>query len=85
MIELYSTISAKWEPLGIFLGLDSHFLENIEHDHPRNAKQCLVEVLKLWLKQSDPEPSWSALVETLQQLDEEKLAQRIQAKYMPSN
>ena len=66
------------------LGIDSGVLDNIEADNPKNCESCLREMLKVWLKQLDPAPSWRAVVEALDVLGEPKLAQELKQRYCTS-
>ena len=63
----------KWHKIGIGLGIDVDQLDTIKsvNDDPDD---CLVEMLKVWLKSLDPVPTWAALAEALQSEDEDELA-----------
>ena len=56
--------SAFWKPLGRRLksGLD---LDAIEHNHPRNVKHCLEEVISFW--QRDGDVSWEKMAQAVAQ------------------
>ncbi|MCG8626867.1 MAG: death domain-containing protein, partial [Proteobacteria bacterium] len=63
--ELTNRISAKWEEIGISLRLESGLLEIIKEDNPKDCRACLRNVLKEWLKQIDPPPSWVAIIKAV--------------------
>ena len=51
LLKELKLVASKWENLGIMLGIDSGFLDNISADNPKNCDNCLREMLKVWLKQ----------------------------------
>ena len=78
--ELLSEVSADWEDIGLCLGLKQGDLGAIKSDN-QEAKKCLREMLKLWLKQVNPLPTWSAITEALNLLEHQSLAERLREKY----
>lgn len=74
-------ISSKWYDLGVQLHIDSGELDNIKRDNP---VECLREMLKIWLKKVDPDPTWNALIDALKSrvINEQKLANQLERKYM---
>ncbi|XP_064388252.1 uncharacterized protein LOC135336416 isoform X2 [Halichondria panicea] len=60
---------AKWKCLGEQLGvITMEKLEEIQYNHHNHhdvAGACLTGMLEHWLTQTDPPPSWSALIEAL--------------------
>lgn len=51
----------EWEYLGLALGLDSHELDSIKSESNK-VKDCFKEMLKKWLRKTNPSPSWKELV-----------------------
>ena len=51
-----------------------------EADNPANGS-CLREMLRIWLKKVNANPSWMDSVEALKRLGEEKLSQQLEDKY----
>ena len=72
----------KWENIGILLGLDPGELENIKTQENSKPESRLREMFKLWLKKVDPLPTWSAVVDALESLEERGLAKQLQEKYL---
>ncbi|XP_064388557.1 uncharacterized protein LOC135336617 [Halichondria panicea] len=56
---------AEWRCLGEQLGVTMGKLEAIQHNHHHVSGACLTAMLEHWLTQTDPPPSWSALIEAL--------------------
>ena len=80
--ELYTTVADKWEDIGIMLDIDEAELATLKKLHPTTPQSSLREMLKIWLKQICPPPSWSAIVEALESLGDKELAHRIGSKYV---
>ena len=80
--ELSSKVSADWEDIGIGLELEQGQLSAIRSDHQQSMK-CFREMLKLWRKQVNPPPSWSAIIEAIEVLDPKykQLAEALKKKY----
>ena len=55
----------KWHNIGIMLEVPEQKLEQIEADYPGDCQQCAREMIKCWLKQVDPPPSWKSLAEAV--------------------
>ena len=78
--ELSSKVSHDWEDIGVLLNLEQGELSAIKSDH-QQSKKCFREMLKLWLKQVNPPPMWSTMIEALDILDHESLAGDLKKKY----
>ena len=70
----------NWYQLGICLGLQTHELKRIEHDHQGNERRKH-EVLDLWL-QRKPDAGWRDVVSALEQMKENRVAESIRQKYV---
>ena len=80
--ELSPKVSADWKHVGLFLGLGLGRLNIIKADNPSDCQKCFSEMIKVWLEQQvDPPPSWSAMVEALDDLGQNSLAQNLRDKY----
>ena len=80
--ELTLKVSADWEDIGLFLGLGLGRLDIIKADNPSDCQKCFREMIKVWFRQQvDPPPSWSAIVEALDDLGQNSLAQNLRDKY----
>ena len=79
-------ISHKWHDLGLRLELKEGTLKAIESDYPKNAQDCLREMLSTWLK-IEPGAMWRTLCAALRSrtVGEEKLAGDLVAKYMQNS
>ena len=82
--ELTNRVSAKWEEIGISLRLESGLLEIIKEDNPKNCRACLRDVLKEWLKQIDPPPSWETIIKAVKDAGYRPLARTLREKYLPN-
>ena len=78
--ELYKKAD-KWEDIGIQLDIDVDLLEKVKSENNGDSKSCLREMLKILVKKENLQLSWIDVVEVLESLDEEKLAQQLKAKY----
>ena len=78
--ELLSKVSADWEDIGLTLELKEGQLSAIRSDH-RESNKCFREMLKLWLKQVKPPPTWCAIIEAIRILQYESLAEELRKKY----
>ena len=59
-------VAKYWHNIGVLLGIDPDLtLEQIEADYPGDCQQCVREMIKSWLKQVDPPPSWKDLAEAV--------------------
>ena len=79
--ELYNTVANKWEDIGILLDIEDGQLAKVKADNLMNSGNCLREMLRIWLKKVDPQPSWTNLIDSLNALGEEKLAQTLKDRY----
>ncbi|MCG8624677.1 MAG: death domain-containing protein [Proteobacteria bacterium] len=63
-------VAKHWHNIGILLGIDPDLtLEQIEADYPDDCQQCVREMIKSWLKQVDPPPSWKDLAEAVREFN----------------
>ena len=56
---------SMWYNIGLNLHIKSGTLDAIRHNCHHQCEDCLREVLKEWLKQVEPRPTWDALQEAL--------------------
>ena len=81
MKALYHKVADKWEPIGIHLDLPLATLSTIAAEHPKDPHMCLIKMLNTWLKEADPLPTWSAIIEAVEFLGEKQLSRELQEKY----
>ena len=80
--ELSSKVSADGEDIGVALDLEQGQLNTMKCHHQQSMR-CFREMLKLWLKQVNPPPTWSAIIEAIEVLDPKykPLAETLKKKY----
>ena len=71
---------SDWYQLGINLGLQKYELNRIEQDYQGNKRQ-MQPMLDLWLRRT-PNTSWKDLVSALDEMGENRVAERIRKKYI---
>ena len=76
--ELLS-LAADWKTIGVLLGLQRHTLARVRADED-GVRNCLQEMLSEWLKQIDPPPTWAALADAVEAVNEGK-AQEIRTRF----
>ena len=72
-------IACEWENIGTLLRISPDQLSNIGHDYNR-ARDCLREMVKLWLKQVTICPTWQSLADAVSVFDP-KIALQISETY----
>jgi hypothetical protein len=72
-------LAAEWKTIGTLLGLQPHTLARVKADED-GVRNCLQEMLSEWLKQVDPPPTWAALVEAVEAVNQQK-AQEIRTRF----
>ena len=79
-------VSDKWFSLGVQLKVPIEALKCIEAEHYQMSRR-LLEMLTVWLKCTNPPPTWYILTEALKSppVGERLLAQRLRDKYCPRN
>ena len=73
---------AKWQTLGIHLGMTEDEIREIEQDHPGDTARRRTAMLDKWLRKENP--SWMSIIEALESMSEVNLAKKIRKKYMAS-
>ena len=74
---------AKWQTLGIHLGMTEDEITEIEQDHPRDTARSRTAMLDKWLKKEE-NPSWVSIIEALESMSEVNLAKKMRKRYMAS-
>ena len=81
---LTATLEAqnKYKYIGLGLNIRSYVIEKIESSE-KDSQDRLCRVLQEYLKQTDPNPTWGAIVAALRKdtVDEPRLAKTIEDKY----
>ena len=76
------TTITNWYQLGVYLNLQTHELDKIQldHAHQGNDRQML-GMLSLWLRRT-PNATWEDVVSALQQMGENRVAEKIRQKHL---
>lgn len=73
-------LSAQWKTIGTLLGVPENVLERIKADED-SVQDRLQKVLSEWLKQVDSRPTWAALAEAVEPVDQAK-SHKIKTRYI---
>ena len=70
VIRECSSLSAKWQQLGGYLGLPIGLIDSIKGNYPNDNSACWSEALKQWIQQNYNTarfglPSWRTLLEAI--------------------
>lgn len=68
-LKLLLPEAKNWQVIGSLLGVPETILDQIEADHPGNCQQCVRMMIKSWLKQVDPPPTWKGLAEAIDEVN----------------
>ena len=79
MRHCLSSLASRWEDIGIELDINPDSLDTIEANHD-DVRKSLTDMIKLWLRQTTPPPTWQALAAAVQDIDPQK-AQEITLRY----
>ena len=71
---------ARWQTLGIHLGMTEDEIREIEQDHPGDTARRRTAILDKWLRKEE-NPSWVSIIEALESMSEVNLAKKIRKKY----
>lgn len=77
--KIVFSLASQWKNIGICLDIDKSALDKIEHDC-KGVNNCLQELLDIWLKQTDPLPSWQGLADAVETFDP-STARKIRCNY----
>ena len=69
----------EWQSLGLYLGLGMAEIKEIEQDHPDTPRRRM-EMLEKWMRK-EGNPSWEMVVEALEKMSEQRLANQLRVKY----
>ena len=76
VLNLLHRVRRKWYSIGIQLGLNIEKLDTIRARYSSDFDEGLTQMIKLWLKSTDPHPTWKDLADALKAdpVDEEQLS-----------
>jgi hypothetical protein len=74
---------SRWEHIGIEL-LSKNDTDAIKAEKGNNIVDCLTEMLSVYLKRAEPEPSWRSIIAALKAkaVGESRLAEELEEKYI---
>ena len=76
------TTITDWYQLGLYLNLQTHELNKIQQDHAHQGNdRQMVEMLAVWLQRT-PNATWGDMVNGLQQMEENRVAENIRQKHL---
>ena len=78
-LRLLLPLASNWHNFGVLLDIPEGDLVTISKDN-KNSFDCLRELLKKWLTNINPHPTWSSLAEAVEPFDPNK-AEEIHQKY----
>ena len=64
-------LAARWRNIGALLGISNDILRAIRYDE-RESDNCLREMLSVWLKNTNPLPTWEILAGAVEHYDPAK-------------
>ncbi len=75
--------SASWYNIGLALDMDEGTLDAMKVGTYKDPRDCLREMLKEWLRTSDPDPSWEGLIAALKDpiVGQGTLARQLETKH----
>ena len=62
-------VAADWQNIGVFLNISDSDLKQIESDYSGRCRDCIREMIRKWLKQVNPAPTWKYLAEAVEIVD----------------
>ena len=74
-------VADKWEDIGIELRIEEGQLMKIKSDNAGKCEACLREMLKVWLRGVAPPPSWSAMADALDKVEQQNIATHLRTTY----
>ena len=75
-------VADKWKRLGVHLGIPVTTLDTIAADHPHKSQDCLLEMLKEWLKQQvNPPSTWGNIIDAVERLGDMQLGRELIQQY----
>lgn len=80
IIEQTRHIYFKWRRLGNALKMSPVVLDTIEEEI-YHMPECYNEVVRLWMKQSEPKTKWQVFISALREIREETLARNLRSAF----
>ena len=67
---ILNQLASEWENIGMHLRIPDHKIKAIKSEERGVVRNCLRELLMVWLRGVAPPPSWRALAEAVGEVDE---------------
>ena len=80
LMSVLQSASAEWFHIGVFLKVEDHDLQSIEHQYNEDPRRCLYEVLRRWLISGEPS-TCKDLLDALMAIDKIQLAHSLGQKF----
>ena len=68
-LKLLLPEAKNWQNIGTLLEIPEEILDRIEAEYPSSCHLCVREMIKAWIKQVDPPPSWKNLAEAVREFN----------------
>ena len=78
--RILKPIASEWENIGMYLQVPDREIKAIKMQEHGVVRNCLRELLIVWLRGVAPPPSWRALAEAVREVDE-RVAREIQDRH----
>ena len=78
MIQIRRQITPKWYQFGLAVGINKETLDELSNFPP---EECIVEMLDLWLRNSQTPVTWRDVANALKQIGLYQLAEKILKVY----
>ena len=65
VLEVVWEARSKWYNIGLKLGISVSTLDSISKANSQNPDDCLTAMIKDWLRNGKPKPSWAAVAKAL--------------------
>lgn len=83
MTELVAEVAHLWKHIGDHIGVPGGSLDIVGSDH-HTSQDCLRAMFSIWLRRDDPSPTWSAVINAIESLGYQQLANDLRHKYIQS-
>ena len=77
MDGLYHKVADKWKMIGIRLEIPKGKLADITEKYQHDPSRCLMDMLEIWLEQTHPPATWTAIIQAVKFLGEGQLGKEL--------
>ena len=79
--KILKQLASEWENIGMYLRIPDDEIKAIKKEQLNNSKDCLRELLRMWLRGVAPPTTWRALAEAVGEVNE-RVAREITDKHI---